>query len=62
MAVLFLQAGIGYGGSCFPKDTKALIQIAGNVNYEFKLLQSVVEVNKGQRFQIIAKLRESLHH
>jgi UDPglucose 6-dehydrogenase len=57
----FLQAGIGYGGSCFPKDTKALIQIAGNVNYAFKLLESVVEVNKGQRFQIIAKLRESLH-
>lgn len=56
----FLQAGIGYGGSCFPKDTNALIQIAGNVNYEFKLLESVVEVNKGQRFMIIAKLRESL--
>jgi len=56
----FLQAGIGYGGSCFPKDTNALIQIAGNVNYEFKLLESVVEVNKGQRFMMISKLRESL--
>ncbi|QWU17156.1 UDPglucose 6-dehydrogenase [Paenibacillus sophorae] len=56
----FLQAGIGYGGSCFPKDTKALIQIAGNVDYEFKLLKSVVEVNQGQRFMILAKLHESL--
>ncbi|ULO06683.1 UDP-glucose/GDP-mannose dehydrogenase family protein [Paenibacillus sp. 19GGS1-52] len=56
----FLQAGIGYGGSCFPKDTNALIQIAGNVDYEFKLLESVVEVNKGQRFMIISKLHESL--
>lgn len=56
----FLQAGIGYGGSCFPKDTNALIQIAGNVDYEFKLLKSVVEVNKDQRFMIVSKLRESL--
>ncbi|MCZ8519315.1 MULTISPECIES: UDP-glucose dehydrogenase family protein [Paenibacillus] len=56
----FLQAGIGYGGSCFPKDTGALIQIAGNVNYEFKLLKAVVDVNTDQRFNVIAKLKESL--
>ncbi|GGO06412.1 UDP-glucose dehydrogenase family protein [Saccharibacillus kuerlensis] len=56
----FLQAGIGYGGSCFPKDTNALIQIAGNVDYEFKLLKSVVEVNNDQRFNIISKLNHSL--
>lgn len=56
----FLQAGIGYGGSCFPKDTHALIQIAGNVDYEFKLLKSVVEVNKDQRFNVLTKLRTSL--
>ncbi|NMO97557.1 UDP-glucose dehydrogenase family protein [Paenibacillus lemnae] len=56
----FLQAGIGYGGSCFPKDTDALIQIAGNVDYEFKLLKSVVEVNKDQRFNVIDKLKHSL--
>ncbi|MCQ4085232.1 UDP-glucose/GDP-mannose dehydrogenase family protein [Saccharibacillus sp. JS10] len=56
----FLQAGIGYGGSCFPKDTHALIQIAGNVDYEFKLLKSVVEVNNDQRFNIVAKLNHSL--
>ncbi|MGF7046304.1 UDPglucose 6-dehydrogenase [Paenibacillus sp. DS2015] len=56
----FLQAGIGYGGSCFPKDTQALIQIAGNVDYDFKLLNSVVEVNKDQRFNVIRKLQEAL--
>jgi len=56
----FMQAGIGYGGSCFPKDTNALIKMAGNVNYDFKLLKSVVEVNKGQRLMIISKLKESL--
>ncbi|MBB6635821.1 UDP-glucose dehydrogenase family protein [Cohnella thailandensis] len=52
----FLQAGIGYGGSCFPKDTRALIQIAGHVEYDFKLLRSVVEVNREQRFNVIRKL------
>ncbi|MFD0958221.1 UDP-glucose dehydrogenase family protein [Paenibacillus chungangensis] len=54
----FLKAGIGYGGSCFPKDTKALIQIAGHVDYEFKLLRSVVEVNRDQRFSVIRKLEK----
>ncbi|RUS42657.1 UDP-glucose/GDP-mannose dehydrogenase family protein [Cohnella sp. AR92] len=52
----FLQAGIGYGGSCFPKDTRALIQIAGHVEYDFKLLRSVVEVNREQRFNVVRKL------
>ncbi|MEK0316232.1 UDP-glucose dehydrogenase family protein [Cohnella sp. 56] len=52
----FLGAGIGYGGSCFPKDTRALIQIAGHVEYEFKLLRSVVEVNRDQRMRIPSKL------
>ncbi|MBG9578040.1 UDP-glucose 6-dehydrogenase, partial [Bacillus thuringiensis] len=45
----FLRAGIGYGGSCFPKDTHALVQIAGSVNHEFKLLKSVIQVNNKQR-------------
>lgn len=56
----FLNAGIGYGGSCFPKDTKALVQIAGNVDYEFQLLKSVIEVNRGQRFKPVVKLEEAL--
>ncbi|MFD1862016.1 UDP-glucose dehydrogenase family protein [Planococcus chinensis] len=54
----FLKAGIGYGGSCFPKDTKALIQIAGNVNYEFDLLKGVVNVNKKQQLLLIEKLNQ----
>ncbi|KOF09021.1 UDP-glucose 6-dehydrogenase [Planococcus glaciei] len=56
----FLKAGIGYGGSCFPKDTKALIQIAGNVNYDFKLLKGVVEVNKQQQGLLVKKVIERL--
>lgn len=56
----FLKAGIGYGGSCFPKDTQALIQIAGQMDYDFKLLKSVVEVNHEQRFNIIRKLETLL--
>ncbi|GAA0486589.1 UDP-glucose 6-dehydrogenase UglF [Salinibacillus aidingensis] len=54
----FLNAGIGYGGSCFPKDTKALIQIAGNVEYDFKLLKGVVDVNKQQQSLLLDKLNE----
>jgi UDPglucose 6-dehydrogenase len=56
----FLSAGIGYGGSCFPKDTQALVQIAGNLDYDFKLLKSVIEVNKDQRLNVIRKLEELL--
>lgn len=56
----FLRAGIGYGGSCFPKDTKALIQIAGNVEYDFKLLKAVVEVNRDQRYGVLDKLFKAL--
>jgi UDPglucose 6-dehydrogenase len=41
----FLQAGIGYGGSCFPKDVSALKQIAGNSGYHFQLLNAVIEMN-----------------
>ncbi|WP_406944936.1 UDP-glucose dehydrogenase family protein [Halobacillus sp. SY10] len=56
----FLNAGIGYGGSCFPKDTKALIQIAGNVHYDFELLKGVVNVNRKQQNVLIEKLLERL--
>ncbi|MCM3597505.1 UDP-glucose/GDP-mannose dehydrogenase family protein [Metabacillus idriensis] len=54
----FLNAGIGYGGSCFPKDTKALIQIAGNVEYDFDLLKGVVRVNQKQQEILLSKLEE----
>ncbi|MGI2327612.1 UDP-glucose dehydrogenase family protein [Planococcus sp. YIM B11945] len=53
----FLKAGIGYGGSCFPKDTKALIQIAGNLNYDFELLKGVINVNRNQQVLLIKKLK-----
>lgn len=54
----FLQAGIGYGGSCFPKDTKALVQLAGNVQHPFHLLKSVIEVNNEQQLSLIKKLKQ----
>ena len=56
----FLKAGIGYGGSCFPKDVKALKQIAGSMGYDFKLLKAVIEVNNGQRQNFINKIKKEL--
>jgi len=56
----FLQAGIGYGGSCFPKDVSALKQLAGNSGYHFQLLNSVIEVNELQKRRVIAKLKRHL--
>ncbi|CAM4412019.1 UDP-glucose dehydrogenase family protein [Paenibacillus tarimensis] len=56
----FLKAGIGYGGSCFPKDTHALLQIAGHVDYDFKLLKAVIEVNQTQRRWVLDALNEQL--
>ncbi|MDF2910177.1 MAG: UDP-glucose 6-dehydrogenase [Sporolactobacillus laevolacticus] len=52
----FLKAGIGYGGSCFPKDTNALVQLAGNANHEFNLLKSVIEVNNNQQILLLDKI------
>ncbi|MBD1383016.1 UDP-glucose dehydrogenase family protein [Metabacillus arenae] len=56
----FLSAGIGYGGSCFPKDTKALVQIAGDVHHRFELLESVIKVNNVQRNRLVHKAKEVL--
>jgi UDPglucose 6-dehydrogenase len=56
----FLHAGIGYGGSCFPKDVAALKQLAGNTGYHFQLLTSVIEVNELQKRRIVGKLRRHL--
>jgi UDPglucose 6-dehydrogenase len=52
----FLFPGIGYGGSCFPKDVKALIKSASNVGYDFKILDAVEEVNAVQKTIIIPKV------
>lgn len=54
----FLQTGIGYGGSCFPKDTKALVQIAGNVEHSFELLEAVIKVNNHQQALAVKKAKE----
>src|SRR5258706_8882964 len=56
----FLQAGIGYGGSCFPKDVTALKQLAGNSGYHFQLLNAVIEVNELQKRRVIGKLEKHL--
>src|SRR5206468_2243857 len=52
----FLRAGIGYGGSCFPKDSLALKQLASNSGYHFQLLAAVIEVNELQKRRVIGKL------
>src|SRR3712207_9209047 len=56
----FLQAGIGYGGSCFPKDVSALKQLAGNSGYAFQLLTAVIEVNELQKRRTVSKLQKHL--
>jgi UDPglucose 6-dehydrogenase len=56
----FLQAGVGFGGSCFPKDVTALKQLAGNSGYHFQLLNSVIEVNELQKRRVVAKLEKHL--
>ncbi|HSR39967.1 MAG TPA: UDP-glucose/GDP-mannose dehydrogenase family protein, partial [Phnomibacter sp.] len=53
----FLFPGIGYGGSCFPKDVQALAKSASEVNYEFKILESVMEVNEEQKTYLIPRIK-----
>ena len=56
----FLRAGIGYGGTCFPKDSLALKQLAANSGYHFQLLNAVIEVNELQKRRVIGKLQQHL--
>jgi UDPglucose 6-dehydrogenase len=56
----FLRAGIGYGGSCFPKDSLALKQLAANSGYSFQLLNAVIEVNELQKRRVVGKLERHL--
>ena len=58
----FLQPGLGYGGSCFPKDVDGFIQLARDVGYEFGLLEEVRRINEGQRDLVLDKLRAELWH
>jgi UDPglucose 6-dehydrogenase len=56
----FLRPGIGFGGSCFPKDVSALKQLAGNSGYHFQLLTAVIEVNELQKRRVVSKLQKHL--
>ena len=56
----FLNAGIGYGGSCFPKDISAFIRISRELGYEFKLLEEVENINANQKERFLKKIREAL--
>ncbi len=57
----FLQAGIGYGGSCFPKDVRALNQISGQSGYNFQLLKAVIEINYAQKWNFYRKIKNYYH-
>jgi len=54
----FLFPGIGYGGSCFPKDVKALVQSSGEYDYDFKILKSVMKVNETQKNSLTVKIKK----
>ena len=54
----FLFPGIGYGGSCFPKDVQALVKSSNEVDYDFKILNAVMEVNEKQKMHLIAKIKK----
>src|SRR5919202_6342411 len=52
----FLFPGIGYGGSCFPKDVQALVRSSHEVDYDFKILEAVMQVNEEQKLHLIPKI------
>ncbi len=54
----FLFPGIGYGGSCFPKDVQALVKSSTDVNYDFKILNAVMEINENQKLHLIPKINK----
>lgn len=58
----FLFAGVGYGGSCFPKDVKALIHSGREVGYDFKILTAVEEINQRQKLSLIPKIKQYFHN
>ncbi|MBU3180717.1 UDP-glucose dehydrogenase family protein [Clostridium psychrophilum] len=56
----FLKAGLGYGGSCFPKDTKALHWLANDNGYELKTIKATIEVNENQKYKLFRKAKQRL--
>jgi len=58
----FLFPGIGYGGSCFPKDVQALVKSAAETDYDFKILNAVIKVNEAQKNHLVPKILEYFNH
>jgi UDPglucose 6-dehydrogenase len=58
----FLFPGIGYGGSCFPKDVQALVKSSVDIGYDFKMLKAVIDVNEIQKLHLVAKIRKYFNH
>lgn len=58
----FLFPGIGYGGSCFPKDVQALAKSAAEVDYDFKIINAVMDVNEKQKLHLIPKIEKYFNH
>ncbi|MEO7523924.1 MAG: UDP-glucose/GDP-mannose dehydrogenase family protein [Ferruginibacter sp.] len=58
----FLFPGIGYGGSCFPKDVQALAKSASGVNYDFKILNAVMDVNEAQKLHLLPKIKAQFNN
>ncbi|HPY61608.1 MAG TPA: UDP binding domain-containing protein, partial [Kiritimatiellia bacterium] len=56
----FLHAGVGYGGSCFPKDVDAFVRLSDHLGYDFKLLKEVQMINKTQRDYVMKKIKQEL--
>ena len=56
----FLQAGLGYGGSCFPKDTDSLVHTASTLGYDFALLRAVVEINRGRSEHFVSMMAQAM--
>jgi UDPglucose 6-dehydrogenase len=54
----FLFPGIGYGGSCFPKDVQALVRSSHEVDYDFKILEAVMQVNEEQKLHLMPKIKK----
>jgi UDPglucose 6-dehydrogenase len=57
----FLQAGLGYGGSCFPKDTESLIHTAASLGYDFRLLRAVAEINRDRAAHFVGMMVKALN-
>ncbi len=56
----FLHPGPGYGGSCFPKDTRAIVKLAESLGYRFRIVESVIEVNERQHERMVEKIENSV--